>query len=55
MENRAIKLLNKIMDMMEESGLKQGEAEWIARKLPERIKENSKRKEMNQPFTVFKG
>lgn len=53
-ENRATKLLHEIMNTMEERGFEQWEAEWVARKLPEAIKENSRRKESHQPFTVFR-
>ena len=52
--NRASKFLDEIMNLMEKRGFEQWEAEWIARKLPEEIEENSRRKELHQPFTVFK-
>lgn len=52
--NKASKFLDEIMNLMEKRGFEQWEAEWVARKLPEAIKENSRRKESHQPFTVFK-
>ena len=55
MESKATKLLHEIMNMMEERGFKQWEAEWVAKQLPKEIKENGERKKRNQPFTVFKG
>ena len=51
---KAVNLLREIMNLMEERGFEQWEAEWVAKKLPEEIKENSRRKESHQPFTVFK-
>lgn len=52
--SKAVNLLREIMNIMEERGFEQWEAEWVAKKLPEEIKENSRRKESHQPFTVFK-
>lgn len=52
--SKAVNLLHEIMNLMEERGFEQWEAEWVAKKLPEEIKENSRRKESHQPFTVFK-
>ena len=52
--NKAVILLSEIMNTMEERGFEQWEAEWVARKLPIEIKENSKRKRAHQPFTVFR-
>ena len=51
---KAVNLLREIMNLMEERGFEQWEAEWVAKKLPEEIKENSRRKESHHPFTVFK-
>lgn len=46
--------INKILEDMEKEGFTKWEANYIAKELPVRIRENDKRIEDKKPFVVFK-
>ncbi len=51
---KVVEFVHKVMGEMEKQGFTEGEARTIVRLLGKDIEENSKRKEMAKPFTVFK-
>lgn len=53
MKMKPSEFVQRIMKEMEEEGFSMWEVEYVARKLPERIKENSERIEKYKPFTIF--
>jgi len=52
---KTIEFVEKIMNLMEEEGLTQGQVAYVLKALPEEIEKNSERLKKSKPFTVFKG
>lgn len=49
---RSIDFIKKIMRMMEEEKLTQGEVEYVVKTLPEEIERNNERLRKSKPFIV---
>lgn len=47
-----VEFIKKIMKLMEEEGLTQGQVEYVVKRLPDEIKRNNERLRRNKPFAV---